>query len=92
MAKGNELKSKLEYQRECEEYLQKKLENCSELDLKLARELEEKYGLWVTVQTAMKILGKSRSSIYKYKEDNSFIFRQNERKIMIYTKSLIFVL
>lgn len=92
MSKENELKSKLEYQRECEEYLRRKLERCSEFELKLATELEERYGIWVTVQTAMSILKKSRSSIYKYKEDNSFIFRQNGRKIMIYTKSLIFVL
>lgn len=86
MVRDNEFKSKREYQRECEEYLS------SEFELQLASELEEKYGLWVTVQTAMKILGKSRSTVYKYKDDNSFIYRQNERKILIYTKTLIFVL
>lgn len=92
MVRDNEFKSKREYQRECEEYLRKKLERCSEFEMQLASELEEKYGLWVTVQTAMKILGKSRSTVYKYKDDNSFIYRQNERKILIYTKTLIFVL
>lgn len=88
----NELKGKKEFQTECEEYLRKKMEKCSEFEMKLMEELEEKYGLWVTVETATKIIGKSRSTIYKYKEDNSFIYRQSERKILIYTKSLIFVL
>lgn len=85
-------KSKKEFQRECERYLFKKLEELPEVDEKLTQELENKYGIWVTVEKAMKIVGKSRSTIYKYKEENSFIYRQNERKIMIYTKSLIFVL
>lgn len=92
MGRENELKSKREYQKECEEYLKKKLDKLSEFEKQLMKELEEKYGLWVTVEKAMKILGKSRSTIYKYKDDNAFIYRQNERKIMIYTKSLILVL
>lgn len=92
MSETNSLKSKKEFQMECEEYLRKKLENCGEFEVKLMEELKDKYGLWVTVDKAMEITKKSRSTIYKYKEDNSFIYRQNERKIMIYTKSLIFVL
>jgi ACT domain-containing protein len=92
MAKKDDEKSKKEFQRECERYLLKKLEELPEVDEKLTQELENKYGIWVTVEKAMKIVGKSRSTIYKYKEENSFIYRQNERKIMIYTKSLIFVL
>lgn len=92
MGREKELKSKREYQKECEEYLKKKLDKLPEFEKQLMEELEEKYGLWVTVEKAMKILGKSRSTIYKYKDDNAFIYRQNERKIMIYTKSLILVL
>lgn len=92
MAKKDDEKSKKEFQRECERYLFKKLEELPEVDEKLTQELENKYGIWVTVKKAMKIVGKSRSTIYKYKEENSFIYRQNERKITIYTKSLIFVL
>lgn len=92
MGRENELKSKREYQKECEEYLKKKLDKLPEFEKQLMEELEEKYGLWVTVEKAMKILGKSRSTIYKYKDDNAFIYRQNERKITIYTKSLILVL
>lgn len=92
MAKKDDEKSKKEFQKECERYLFKKLEELPEVDEKLTQELENKYGIWVTVEKAMKIVGKSRSTIYKYKEENSFIYRQNERKIMIYTKSLIFVL
>lgn len=89
---NEELKSKKEFQKECEEYLRKKLANLGEFEQQLAKELEDRYGMWVTVQTAMDILGKSRSTIYKYKDDNCFIFRQHDRKISIYTKSLILVL
>lgn len=89
---NEELKSKKEFQKECEEYLRKKLEKADEFEKSLAQELEDRYGVWVTVQTAMQIVGKSRSTIYKYKDDNSFIYRQHDRKISIYTKSLIFIL
>lgn len=92
MAKKDDEKSKKEFQRECERYLFKKLEDLPEFDKKFTQELEDKYGIWITVEKAMEIVGKSRSTIYKYKDENSFIYRQNERKIMIYTKSLIFVL
>lgn len=92
MSKKDDEKSKKEFQRECERYLFKKLEELSEFDKRFTQELEGKYRMWVTVEMAMKIIGKSRSTIYKYKEENRFIYRQNERKIMIYTKSLIFVL
>lgn len=92
MGKRDEEKSKKEFQLECQEYLIKKLDKCSEFEQKLMAELEDKYGMWVTVETAMKITGKSRSTIYKYKDDNCFIYRQSERKISIYTKSLILVL
>lgn len=92
MGRENELKSKREYQKECEEYLKKKLDKLPEFEKQLMEELEGKYGFWVTVETAMKITGKSRSTIYKYKDDNCFIYRQSERKISIYTKSLILVL
>ena len=92
MGKKDNGKDKKEFQLECEKYLQKKLEKLPEFDKKLTEELEDKYGIWVTVEEAIKIVGKSRSTIYNYKEENRFIYRQNERKIMIYTKSLIFVL
>ena len=92
MFKKDDEKSKKEFQRECEEYLRKKLEKCSEFEKELMSEMEKKHGIWVTVEEAMRIVGKSRSTIYKYKDDNCFIYRQNQRKILIYTKSLILVL
>lgn len=92
MVKKDDEKNKKEFQRECEEYLRKKLEKLPEFEKNLTQEMEDKYGMWVTVEKAMNIVGKSRSTIYNYKDDYRFIYRQNERKIMIYTKSLIFVL
>lgn len=92
MKTNNEWKSKHDFKLECEEYLRKKLDGCSDFEKKLMEELEARYGYCVTVKTAMEIIGRSRSTIYKYKDDNSFIYKQNERKILIYTKSLIFVL
>lgn len=80
------------YQMEIEEYLLTKLEKCSEFEKRVQNELVEKYGLWTTVEKAAKIVKRSKSTMYKYKEDNLIIYRQNSRIISVYTKSLIFVL
>lgn len=80
------------YQMEIEEYLLTKLEKCSEFEKRVQNELVEKYGLWTTVEKAAKIVKRSKSTMYKYKEDNLIIYRQNGRIISIYTKSLLFVL
>lgn len=80
------------YQMEIEEYLLTKLEKCSEFEKRVQNELVEKYGLWTTIEKAAKIIKRSKSTMYKYKEDNLIIYRQNSRVISIYTKSLIFVL
>lgn len=81
-----------DYQMEIEEYLITKLEKCSDFEKRIQNELVEKYGLWTTIEKAAKIIKRSKSSMYKYKEDNLIIYRQNGRVISIYTKSLIFVL
>ncbi|QNM14770.1 DNA-binding protein [Fusobacterium hominis] len=80
------------YQMEIEEYLLTKLEKCSEFEKRVQNELVEKYGLWTTIEKAAKIIKRSKSTMYKYKEDNLIIYRQNGRIISIYTKSLLFVL
>ena len=80
------------YQMEIEEYLLTKLEKCSEFEKRVQNELVEKYGLWTTIEKAAKIVKRSKSTMYKYKEDNLIIYRQNSRIISVYTKSLIFVL
>ncbi|WP_101474323.1 MULTISPECIES: DNA-binding protein [Fusobacterium] len=80
------------YQMEIEEYLLTKLEKCSEFEKRVQNELVEKYGLWTTIEKAAKIIKRSKSTMYKYKEDNLIIYRQNSRIISVYTKSLIFVL
>lgn len=80
------------YQMEIEEYLLTKLEKCSEFEKRVQNELVEKYGLWTTIEKAAKIIKRSKSTMYKYKEDNLIIYRQNGRIISVYTKSLIFVL
>lgn len=80
------------YQMEIEEYLLTKLEKYSEFEKRVQNELVEKYGLWTTIEKAAKIIKRSKSTMYKYKEDNLIIYRQNSRIISVYTKSLIFVL
>lgn len=80
------------YQMEIEEYLLTKLEKCSKFEKRVQNELVEKYGLWTTIEKAAKIIKRSKSTMYKYKEDNLIIYRQNSRIISVYTKSLIFVL
>lgn len=80
------------YQMEIEEYLLTKLEKCSEFEKRVQNELVQKYGLWTTIEKAAKIIKRSKSTMYKYKEDNLIIYRQNSRIISVYTKSLIFVL
>ena len=48
MSKKDDEKSKKEFQRECERYLFKKLEELSEFDKRFTQELEGKYRMWVT--------------------------------------------
>lgn len=80
------------YQQEMEEYLIKKLENATSFEKKVQKEMVEKYGLWVTIDKAAEIIKRSRSTMYKYKDENLLIYRQTGRIISIYTKSLILVL
>lgn len=82
----------MEFKEEIEQNILKKLRNGTELDKFNQEELEKKYGIWVSVEKAMEITGKSKSTIYKYKDENLFIYKQSMRKISIYTRSLILVL
>lgn len=82
----------MEFKEEIEQNILKKLRNGTELDKFNQEELEKKYGIWVSVEKAMEITGKSKSAIYKYKDENLFIYKQSMRKISIYTRSLILVL
>ena len=80
------------YQQEIEEYLLKKLEKCTKFEKQIQEELVKKYGLWTTIEKAAEAIKRSRSTMYKYKDENLVIYRQNGRIISIYTKSLILVL
>ena len=80
------------YQQEIEEYLLKKLEKSTDFEKKVQEEMVEKHGLWVTMEKAAEIIKRSRSTMYKYKDENLLIYRQTGRIISIYTKSLILVL
>ena len=80
------------YQQEIEEYLLKKLEKSTDFEKKVQEEMVQKYGLWVTMDKAAEIIKRSRSTMYKYKDENLLIYRQTGRIISIYTKSLILVL
>ena len=80
------------YQQEIEEYLLKKLKKATDFEKQIQEEMVEKYGLWVTIDKAAEIIKRSRSTMYKYKDENLLIYRQTGRIISIYTKSLILVL
>ncbi|WP_410208634.1 DNA-binding protein [Fusobacterium sp.] len=80
------------YQQEIEEYLLRKLEKCTKFEKQIQEELVKKYGLWTTIEKAAEAIKRSRSTMYKYKDENLVIYRQNERIISIYTRSLILVL
>ena len=80
------------YQQEIEEYLLKKLEKATEFEKDVQEEMVEKYGLWVTIEKAAEIIKRSKSTMYKYKDENLLIYRQSGRMISIYTRSLILVL
>lgn len=92
LQKLSDEKDKEEFRKEIEEYLMKKLEESSEISQKMQDEMVKQHGIWVTMKEAAKIVKRSRSTMYMYKNNDLIIYRQNDRVISVYTRSLIFVL
>ena len=92
LAAQKDSKDEEKYRAEIQEYLMKKLAESSESSQKLQEEMVDKYGMWVTMKEAAAIIKRSRSTMYMYKNNDLIIYRQNDRVISVYTRSLIFVL
>ncbi|MEE0137661.1 helix-turn-helix domain-containing protein [Fusobacterium ulcerans] len=77
---------------EREEYIFKKLGNISALDKALAEKIVEDIGEWATVNEVAKYFKKHRNTIYNRVEEGDILHRKIGTSILIYTRSLIFLL
>ena len=77
---------------EREEYIFKKLGNISALDKTLAEKIVEDIGEWATVNEVAKYFKKHRNTIYNRVEEGDILHRKMGTSILIYTRSLIFLL
>ena len=77
---------------EREEYIFKKLGNISALDKALAEKIVEDIGEWATINEVTKYFKKHRNTIYNKVEEGDILHRKMGTSILIYTRSLIFLL
>ena len=77
---------------EREEYIFKKLGNISALDKALAKKIVEDIGEWATINEVAKYFKKHRNTIYNKVEEGDILHRKMGTSILIYTRSLIFLL
>ncbi|MFV0579777.1 MAG: DNA-binding protein [Fusobacterium ulcerans] len=77
---------------EREEYIYKKLGNLSALDKAQAEEMVKNLGEWTTVRKAAKYFNKHRNTICYKLEEGDILYRKIGTSILIYTRSLIFLL
>ncbi|GAA6324252.1 hypothetical protein F350042L8_13500 [Fusobacterium ulcerans] len=77
---------------EREEYIFKKLGNISALDKALAEKIVEDIGEWATINEVAKYFKKHRNTIYNKVEEGDILHRKMGTSILIYTRSLIFLL
>ncbi len=77
---------------EREEYIFKKLGNFSALDKALSEEMVKHLGEWATIDEVAKYFKRHKNTIYDKVEGGDVIHRKIGNKILIYTKSLIFLL
>ena len=73
-------------------YIHKKLESMSPVEKHLSEEIAIKLGEWATIKETAAYLKKHRNTIYNRVKEGSVISRKVGTHILIYTKSLIFLL
>ena len=73
-------------------YIHKKLEVMPPFEKQLSEELTQKLGDWTTVDEVAGYLKKHRNTIYNRVAAGDVISRKVGNKIIIYTKSLVFLL
>ena len=77
---------------EREEYIFKKLGNLSPMNKTLADEIAKELGEWATINEVAKYFNKHRNTICYKLEEGDIIYRKIGTSILIYTRSLIFLL
>lgn len=75
-----------------EEYIYRKLENLSSLDKALSEEIVRHLGEWTTIDNVAKYFKKHRNTICSKLEAGDILYRRIGTSILIYTRSLIFLL
>lgn len=75
-----------------EEYMYQKIANLSPVNKALAEEMVEHLGEWATINKVAEYFNKHRNTIYSRVENEDIFYRKLGTGILIYTKSLIFLL
>ena len=75
-----------------EEYIYKQLVNLSPLDKALSQEIAATLGEWATIEEVAKYLKKHKNTIYDKVDGGDFLYRRIGPSILIYTRSIIFLL
>lgn len=75
-----------------EEYIYKKLESLSSLNKALSQEMVTSLGEWATIEEVAKYLKRHKNTIYDKVDGGNLLYRRIGPSILIYTRSLIFLL
>ncbi|MDU1912704.1 helix-turn-helix domain-containing protein [Fusobacterium sp.] len=75
-----------------EEYIYRKLESLSPLNKALSQEMAASLGEWATIEEVAKYLKRHKNTIYDKVDGGDLLYRRIGPSILIYTKSLIFLL
>lgn len=75
-----------------EEYIYKKLESLSSLNKALSQEMVTSLGEWATIEEVAKYLKRHKNTIYDKVDGGDLLYRRIGPSILIYTRSLIFLL
>ncbi len=75
-----------------EEYIYRKLESLSSLNKALSQEMVTSLGEWATIEEVAKYLKRHKNTIYDKVDGGDLLYRRIGPSILIYTRSLIFLL
>ncbi|WP_308008053.1 helix-turn-helix domain-containing protein [Fusobacterium varium] len=75
-----------------EEYIYKQLEKLSSLDKALSQEIAVSLGEWATIEEVAKYLKRHKNTIYDKVDGGDLLYRRIGPSILIYTRSIIFLL
>jgi len=75
-----------------EEYIYRKLESLSSLNKALSQEMVISLGEWATIEEVAKYLKRHKNTIYDKVDGGDLLYRRIGPSILIYTRSLIFLL